>query len=434
MPAPPDFVLSPPRAPGRKGLPDPAAGALDATRPLGVYVHFPYCGVHCPYCDFAVDARAPEAIPHERYGAAVLRELELRAPWFGGGAAATGTRPALRSIYLGGGTPGLWRPDVVGQVISAAAAMWGASPAALEVTVEANPGEVDGQRLAALRAVGVNRLSLGAQSFHDEELRALGRNHAAAAIPVAFAAARSAGFANITVDLMFGIPGQSADSWRRSLDALLALSPDHVSAYALTVERGTPFGALDRAGRLPRPDDDAVAALFTSARQLLGAAGFEPYEVSSYARPGFRAVHNHLYWTQGAYLGLGVSAASFRPLADGTGWRFSNPRGADGYLRGLEDPTPGDPALGKLAVVERRAAADLENEALWLALRTSDGVDRAAHARRFGADPLAAPERAAEAERCRRSGWLRVSDAALQLTDEGVLFADEVAARLWLQA
>jgi oxygen-independent coproporphyrinogen III oxidase len=407
---------------------DPGEGTLDATRPLGVYVHFPFCGVHCPYCDFAVDARAAEAVPHDGYADAVLAELAGRAGWFRGPQGS----PRLVSIYFGGGTPGLWRPDALARVLAAVRASFAAPPAAaLEITVEANPGEVDEARFCAWREAGVNRVSLGAQSFDDGELARLGRNHSAAAIPAAFAAARRAGFANLTCDLMFGVPGQTADSWRRSVEALCALAPEHVSAYALTVERGTRFGALARAGRLDRPEDDTVAEWLRWGRGALAAAGFEPYEISSYARPGFRAVHNQLYWTQGAYLGLGASAASFRPLADGTGWRFSNVRGTAAYLRAAGRPAPGGP---RPARVERRSAGDLENEALWLALRTSDGVDRAAHAARFGADPLADRERQHEAARCQASGWLEVTDQALRLTPEGVLFADEVAARLWRPA
>jgi oxygen-independent coproporphyrinogen-3 oxidase len=178
-----------------------------------------------------------------------------------------------------------------------------------------------------------------------------------------------------------------------------------------------------------RPDDEAVAELFRWGRAALAAAGFAPYEISSYARPGFRAVHNQLYWTQGAYLGLGASAASFRPLRDGTGWRFSNPRGTEAYLRAAG--RPGGPRPSRL---ERRSGGELENEALWLALRTAEGVDRRAHAARFGADPLSSPERQREANRCVQSGWLAVSSEVVRLTDEGVLFADEVAARLWSSA
>jgi oxygen-independent coproporphyrinogen-3 oxidase len=401
---------------------DPSQGALDAGRPLGVYVHFPFCSVHCPYCDFAVEVRAE--LPHDRYADAVLAELEARAPWFRGEG-----RPDLRSIYFGGGTPGLWRPAALGRVIEGARRAFGGPPAeALEITVEANPGEVDQAGLAALRAAGVNRLSLGAQSFDDQLLAGIGRNHDGAAIPAAVAAARAAGFANVTCDLMFGLPGQTLDGWRQAVQALVALAPEHVSAYALTVERGTPFGARERAGTLVRPDDEAVAAMFREGRRALGAAGYEGYEVSSFARPGFRAVHNHLYWTGGAYLGLGASAASFRPLADGTGWRFSNPRSTETYLRAVDE---GGAAGPRPAKVERRSAGDLENEALWLGLRTGDGVDRPAHRRRHGQDPLAAPERAQAAARCVAAGWLEVTPAVVRLTGEGFLFADEVAERLW---
>jgi oxygen-independent coproporphyrinogen III oxidase len=415
----PDVQLRPGR-PGSAG--DPSDGVFDASRPMGVYVHFPFCSVHCPYCDFAVDARAPERVPHQAYADAIIGELQAHAPWFRG----PGGFPELRSIYFGGGTPGLWRPTAVARVIQAVRLTFQSGRAELEITVEANPGEVDAEQLRALRVAGVNRISLGSQSFDDTELGAIGRNHDAAAIAPAVAAVRRAGFSNLTCDLMFGLPGQTADSWRRSVEALLALAPDHVSAYALTIERGTPFGALDRAGKLVRPDDDTVAELFRWGRGALAAAGYEPYEVSSYARPGFRAVHNQLYWTQGAYLGLGASAASFRPLADGTAWRFSNPRGTDSYLRACA--RPGGPWPAK---IERRLLEDLENEALWLALRTRDGVDRRAHRHRFGHDPLASEERQREAGRCVRSGWLAVSPHQLRLTDEGVLFADEVAARLW---
>jgi oxygen-independent coproporphyrinogen-3 oxidase len=401
----------------RKETPDPSVGAYDASRPLGVYVHFPFCSVRCPYCDFAIDTRSE--IPHDAYAGAVLAELEARRPWFTG---PDGTVPSLRSIYFGGGTPGLWRPDALARVLDAARRAFAGPPVdSLEITVEANPGEVTPDHLRALRAAGVNRLSLGVQAFQDTLLRGIGRNHDAGAAATAMAASRGAGFERVSCDLMYGVPGQTMDDWRRSVEGLVVLGPDHVSAYALTVERGTAFGSLDRAGKLARPDDEAVAAMFDWGRQALGDAGYQQYEVSSYARPGRRSVHNGLYWSGAAYLGLGASAASFRPLVDGTGWRFTNPRATDTYLR---RPVPVD--------AERRPVGALENEALWLGLRTTDGVDRAAHARRYGQDPLAAAERSGEARRCVQAGWLEVTDAVVRLTPAGFLFADEVAGRLWL--
>jgi oxygen-independent coproporphyrinogen-3 oxidase len=393
---------------------DPSQGALAPGRPLGVYVHFPFCGVRCPYCDFAVDTRAE--IPHDAYADAVIAELAARRPWFEGAG-------PLASIYFGGGTPGLWRADALGRVLEAARLAFGAPPAdTLEITVEANPGEVDEAGLRALSAAGVNRLSLGAQAFDDRLLRALGRNHDAAAIPAAVRAARAAGFEALSLDLIFGIPGQSRDDWRRAVDAAVALAPEHVSAYALTIERGTAFGALARAGKLARPDDEEAAAMYEDAGLALAAAGLQRYEVSSYARPGRRARHNGLYWSGAPYLGLGASAASFRPLADGTAFRFSNPRATETYLAAAR--------AGAVAPrhVERRAAAELEDEAIWLGLRTVDGLDRAAHRARFGRDPL---DGRAAARTCLEAGWLVVDAHSVRLTPAGFLLADEVAMRLW---
>jgi oxygen-independent coproporphyrinogen-3 oxidase len=399
---------------------DPATGILDATRPLGVYVHFPFCRARCPYCDFATAVREP--IPHDEYAAAVIAELSARAGWF-----RDTDPPDLKSIYFGGGTPGLWRPEAVAQVIAATRRLFDAT-GPLEITVETNPGQATAESLADLRATGVNRVSLGMQAFQDHLLREIGRQHSVAAIGAAVTAVRAAGIDNLCADLMFGLPGQSMDDWRRSLDALVAVGPEHVTAYALTIERGTPFGALERAGKLVRPDDETVAAMYAMAHEALQAADFEHYEISSYARPGRRAVHNTLYWTGGAYLGVGASASSFRPLADGTGWRFSNPRAVETYLRSAA-ARQGNPLPAK---VEHRTAEDLENEGLWLSLRTCDGVDRAAHARRYGRDPLAFPERAAAAGKCVEAGWLSVAPDRLHLTVTGFQFADEVASRLWL--
>ena len=380
-----------------------------------MYVHFPFCTTRCPYCDFAVAVRRD--IPHEEYADAIVAELETRGPWF------TGARgPRLASIYFGGGTPGLWRPRALGRVLERIQARFGGDD--LEITVEANPGEIELASLRDLRLLGVNRLSFGAQAFQDQLLESIGRGHRAAAIAAAFDAARKAGFDNLCADLMFGLPGQSMANWQASLAALRALDPEHITAYALTVEPGTHFGALERAGKLDRPGDDLVAAMYSACHDTLTAAGYEHYEISSYARSGRRSAHNSLYWTMGAYLGLGVSAASFRPLADHRGWRFTNPRSVKAYLDGV--------AAGALdpELVEFRSPTQLEDEALWLGLRMSDGVDRQSHERRHGHDPLFFPERALAAKACVAAGWLDVTPKHLRLLPAGFLFADEVAVRL----
>jgi oxygen-independent coproporphyrinogen III oxidase len=410
---------------------DVSTGELATADVLGLYVHFPFCSVHCPYCDFAVDTRAD--IPHDVYSDAVASEIVARASWFrarpDGQAGPDGqgeSPPRLVSIYFGGGTPGLWRPDALGRVIQVARGVFCAdADAPVEITVEANPGEIDAAQLQALRARGMNRLSIGLQSLDDGLLRAIGRNHDAAAGVTAVHEARAAGVDNLSVDLMFGLPGQSMDDWRRSVEGALALGPDHVSAYALTIERGTPFAARARKGDLTVPGDDRVAAMQEWAREALAVAGLAQYEVSSYAHPGKRAVHNSLYWAGAPYLGVGASAASFRPLSDGTAWRFSNPRATETYLRAAAEGA-GSPAP---AQVEKRKRADLENEAVWLALRTTDGIDRAAHEACFGVDPVIA--RATSIRGCVERGWLEITPERITPTPAGLLFADEVAVRLW---
>jgi len=391
-----------------------------AHRPFGVYVHVPFCGSRCPYCDFAVTVR--REIPHEEYADAVLAELAARGSPF---AERPGAR--LGSIYFGGGTPALWRPAALERVLEGVRARFGGAEDP-EITVEANPGDLGPGAAVALRALGVNRLSFGAQAFQERLLRRLGRRHTVEAIAASFDTARRAGFDNLCADLMFGLPGQSMEDWRASLAALIGLRPAHVTAYALTVEAGTRFGALERAGRLARPGEDEVADMYLAGHEALAAAGYEHYEISSYALPGRRSRHNSLYWTMGAYLGLGVSAASFLPLAGGDAWRTTNPRSLPAYLR----RPPGTPAGAVPDPADHRTAAQLEEEALWLALRTADGVDRAAHARAYGHDPLALPGRSAGARRCAEAGWLEITASHLRLRPpQGFLFADEVVVRLW---
>lgn len=387
---------------------------VDPGRKLGVYVHFPFCTSRCPYCDFAVAVKA--TIPHDAYADAVIAELDARARDF--------AELPLTSIYFGGGTPGLWRVDALGRVLQEIRGRFPGTPR--EITVEANPGDLELSHLEKLRDLGVNRISFGAQAFQDDLLGRIGRRHSARAVPAAFEAARRAGFQNLCADLMFGLPGQSMEDWRASLRALCALAPEHITAYALSVEPNTRFGALDRAGKLERPTDDAVAEMYSLCHETLVAAGYEHYEISSYARPGRRAVHNSLYWTLDAYLGLGMSASSFQPLADGSGVRWTNPRSLATYL----DEVNRSPKSLPSAEVEPRTPAHIEDEALWLGLRMSDGVDRRSHTRRYGLDPLEVPGRQAAADKCRAAGWLDVTADRVRLTREGFLFADEVAVRL----
>ena len=376
---------------------------------FGVYIHFPYCRKRCPYCDFAVHARA--RIPHEQYAASVCRELAQRAPLYHG--------RALQSVYFGGGTPGLWKAECIGEVLAAVRATFADGPAGggeLEVTVEANPDDLPRAQLDGLLRAGVNRLSLGVQSLADKHLHTLGRLHGRAEAERAVADARAAGFARLSLDLMFGMPSQTLTELEADLAGVVALAPDHVSVYNLTVEDRTAFGGLQRAGLLSVPDSGVCAEMYERIDARLGSAGFTHYEISSWARPGQEARHNTLYWTGGEYLGLGCSAHSFRRLPDGGGERFSVARSVDEWLRA---PT--------VATRETLDAAALEREAVWLGLRLLAGIERSAHRRLHGVDPVEA--HAAEVARLGAEGLVTVTPERLSLTARGVLFADEVGAR-----
>jgi oxygen-independent coproporphyrinogen III oxidase len=375
-------------------------------------VLFRSCRKRCPYCDFAVHAR--QRIPHDEYASAVVRELSLRESLFAG--------RRLTSIYFGGGTPGLWRADALGRVLAAVRERFPPAHATneaaeeMEITVEANPDDLPREQLDGLRAAGVTRLSLGVQSLETRHLHTLGRTHGAADAVKAVENARASGFTRISVDLMFALPGQTLAALDRDLAGVLEMRPEHVSVYNLTVEERTAFAALARTGALALPDSGVAAEMYERIDERLARAGFTHYEVSSWARPGFAAVHNALYWTGGEYLGLGCSAASFRRLPGGGGERFNNLRSVDKWLK-----SPGE------AQTETLDAAALEKEAMWLGLRLVDGIDRARHRRQHGVDPV--EHHAREVEKLVHERFIDVTPEKLRLTKRGILFSDEVAQR-----
>jgi oxygen-independent coproporphyrinogen-3 oxidase len=386
---------------------------------LGVYVHVPFCERVCPYCDFAVVAArplAPEA--EERYVAALLRELAGRRADFAG--------RALASVYFGGGTPALLRPASVARLVAAIrGAFAGAEPPPdLEVTLEANPSTLERERLPGFREAGVNRLSLGIQSFDDAVLRRLGRAHRAEAGRAALRAAREAGFANLSLDLIFAAPGQDLAALEGDLDEALRFAPEHVSCYALSVEPGTPFATAAARGQLALPGEELAAAMMERVAERLEAAGLLQYEISSFARPGFEALHNARYWQRRPVLGLGLGAFSTDPPGPGApfGVRRGNPRQLSRYLEAVE-------AAGRVEaeaeVLEERVA---RGEAAFLALRTRRGLVAAAFAREFGAPPRAFWGR--EIDALRAGGLLAENEAAdLALTAAGRLLADSVFER-----
>lgn len=410
-----------------------ATSSHDNSNPFGVYIHFPYCAKRCPYCDFAIAVR--RSIQHERYLAAILAELREKAPLFAG-------RRAV-SVYFGGGTPSLWRSDCVAKTLEAVRATFAPLAGVVpEVTLECDPAELVPETLDALRQAGVNRLSIGVQSFNRQHLQVLGRRHTPEQATAAVQAARQAGFQNLSLDLMVGLVGQREEELCADLAALVALYPEHVSLYQLTVEPRTPLFAAVRRGLISAPDPSEQAAAYTRVRDVLAAAGYRHYEISSFARVAeadFASRHNSLYWTGGEYLGLGVGAHSFRRsfalAGDGqgrTGERFANQRGLDPYLK-LWAPTSGtapsflltEGAPG-LALYERRAEDALAREAVWLGLRRIAGLSCARFLAEYGVNvrEAYAKEIAAMVER----GLLEMAEDTLRLTSTGLLFADEVGA------
>jgi oxygen-independent coproporphyrinogen-3 oxidase len=381
---------------------------------LGVYVHVPFCERVCPYCDFAVVAtRRLATRDEERYVAGLLAELAARVPRFAG--------LALDTIYLGGGTPALLHPASVARIVAALQGAFGGAPR--EVTLEANPSTLERERLAGFRAAGVDRLSLGVQSFDDATLRRLGRAHRAEEAHRTLEAARAAGFANLSLDLIEGAPGQTAADLERDLDAALAFGPEHLSAYALTLEPGTPFHAAAAKGRLAAPDDDAVAEMLERTHARLEAAGLLRYEVSSWARPGRESLHNQRYWRRAPVLGVGVGAHSTEPTSaeEPFGARAANERGLAAWLARVE-------AGGGAAPPQREApdAGTARGEAAFLALRTRAGLDAARFAAEFGAKPRHFFAPAIDA--LRALGLLDESAAGdLSPTPRSWLFADTVA-------
>ncbi len=385
------------------------------SEPFGIYVHFPYCLSKCPYCDFA--SRAATVVPHERYADAVLRELELRATEFA-------PRPAT-SVFFGGGTPSLWEASQVARVLGALRAAYPFTDDC-EVTLEANPGASDEARFAAFRSAGVNRLSLGAQSFQPEVLASLGRQHTSDEVGRAVRAARGAGFQNVSIDLIYGAPGHTPARVRDDARRAIALETNHLSAYALTLvhlAEEVPM-ARDRAlGRIVVPDDDAQAEMGDVVRDELAEAGFARYEISNFARPGREARHNLLYWRGGAYLALGVGASGFARAADGrSGRRYSNKRAPEPYFVDVE--------AGVRPEKEQESVGpgDILLERLYTGLRLVEGLDLGALDALCGSD--LARTKAQKLALFAREGLCSWDGARVALTSKGLELHTSIATEL----
>jgi putative oxygen-independent coproporphyrinogen III oxidase len=391
----------------------------DQLRPeLGVYVHFPWCLQKCPYCDFFSLATERAAIPHAAYADAVLCELERRAAELPG--------HALGSVFFGGGTPSLWEPRELGRVLAGIrAAFPGGAP---EVTAECNPSSFDRARADGLRAAGVNRVSLGVQGLERGRLEFLGRLHDGAGALGALQIAVTSGFERVSADLIFGVAGQRPEEARDEARRIAELGPTHVSAYALTIEPGTRFGSLARAGKLPLLEDDLVARSFDAVHEALSQAGFEHYEISNYARAGHYARHNLAVWRGRPYLGLGAGAwGTVRTTAGLV--RYRNAPATDRYANSV-----GSAALWTVSPLvsdsERIEPDTALRERILLGLRLAEGLDLAAAARESGVEHAFSPERERAAQKLIANGRLERHGERLRIPAAAWLFADAVVREL----
>jgi oxygen-independent coproporphyrinogen-3 oxidase len=380
---------------------------------IALYLHIPFCTAKCGYCDFNSYAGHEHMIPS--YAGTLVKDAAL---W----------RDAVRgrtveTVFFGGGTPSLNPPDEMRQIVDGMRAAFNVAADA-EIALEANPGSLSEEYLRALRDIGFNRLSIGVQSFDDEDLVALDRIHTAQDARDAYAAARAAGFDNVNLDLIYGLPEQPLSAWRRNLEQAVELAPEHLSLYALTIEEGTPLARDVARGRVTAPDPDMQAEHYEWTQDRLAAAGYEHYEISNWARPGRECRHNLVYWQNREYLGLGAGAHSFL-----NGVRFStallpnryaelvdeSAAAADGTMRhvvGAEDVTP------ELAMADT----------MILGLRLAVGIDAREFLRRHGRDLRAVY--GSIVDEFVGYGLLEATDTRVRLTPRGRLLSNELFQRL----
>jgi putative oxygen-independent coproporphyrinogen III oxidase len=416
--------------------------ATEDREAFSVYVHLPYCARRCPYCDF--NTYVVRQMPEERYVETLVREiawsLEQRE-WSG--------RP-IRSVFFGGGTPSLFSPASVGRILETLATRAGFEPD-VEITLEANPGTLEGggeAKLRGFRAAGINRVSFGAQSFDARHLATLGRLHSADETIDAVGAARRAGFGNVSCDLIYGVPGQTLEDWARDIRTAIDLGTGHVSAYCLTYEKGTPMTGMKNAGLVTAADEDTELAMFRLARELFPVAGLVPYEISNFARPGLESRHNLAYWTWKDYLGLGAGAhgfssatargcGSFDTAAAAGGQRSSDAAAAIDRSHESFGRRYANIRLPELYMSARDGAWHTTDEHLtremamseylMVGLRLEQGIDTVVFERTFAALVEAA---APKLETFLSHGLLERRESSIVLTTRGLEIADTVLTQL----
>ena len=385
----------------------------DAAPSLALYLHIPFCSAKCGYCDFNSYEHLDHLVPE--YTPALVNEIELWAP--------AARQHRVSSVFFGGGTPSLTSLEDLEAITGAVRERYAVDPEA-EWTLEANPTELTAQHLTGMRALGINRLSMGVQSMHADELELLDRQHTPARVVEAVAAARAAGFNNLNLDLIFGLIGHTEERWCDTLEQVLALEPEHLSCYALSVEPETALYYRVEKGLLPEPDPDVAAAQYEWTRGRLAEAGYEHYEISNWAKPGRRCEHNLVYWRAEPYLGMGAGAHSFF-----VGQRFANVDAPNRYVEAVNASAEERAARGR-GTMQQIVGGETPDEATEradvaiLGLRLLEGIDEAGFADRFGTTLDA--EFGPALERHERLGLIERADGRVRLTERGLLLSNEV--------
>ena len=366
----------------------------------GLYIHIPFCRTKCPYCDF-YSVTQTEKMP--LFIASLTREMELYR----------GLYAPFDTIYLGGGTPSLLGSDRIKTIIDALRGTFAFAPDT-EITCEANPGDLTPEAARGLRAAGINRITIGVQSFDDHVLAFLGRRHSASEATSAIKNAREAGFANVGLDLIYGVPGQEIGGWLGTLGEALSLAPEHLSCYQLTLESSTPLGLRSRRGELTLPHDNLLHDFFTHTSETLERDGYIHYEVSNFARGEDRmSRHNRKYWNHTPYLGLGPAAHSFAGRR-----RWWNHRSLDRYI------AASDRGMPPIAATEILTGEQLLLEALYLEMRTREGIDLETFEERYGCDLIA--EKGPALRALQDQGLITIQEGRLRPSRAGLAVSDSL--------
>ncbi|MBU2591130.1 MAG: radical SAM family heme chaperone HemW [Nitrospinae bacterium] len=369
---------------------------------IGIYIHIPFCPHKCGYCSFNSYDRFPHLIP--AYVDALKREIRDGSGLIKG--------RGVSSIFFGGGTPTSIPVDNLTELLELCLERFLIREGA-EITIEANPVTVSRSLMSSLRSAGFNRLSLGIQSFNREYLHTLERSHSPEEAVSSFEVARSAGFDNISSDMMFGIPGENLTGWERDLERLISLAPEHISAYNLTVEEGSRFYTYLTRGNIILPGDEAEREMFEAAIDMLTASGYNQYEISNFAKRGSESRHNKIYWRNEEYLGFGAGAFSY--LA---GERRQNADHIDAYIEGINS------GEGLIVSSERLTPEGTARETMMMNLRLMEGVDREGFSRRFGIDPYTLYND--EIDDMLSEGLIELDSNRIRLTRRGLIFSNNV--------